>query len=896
MALTKKRFNSKVMFIVVFGIVFHAVFLFSIFDIYFRSPLVHGMPPHHVELTPPANRLVLFVADGLRADKFYEMTMNDKSNVYESRAPFLREIVEKKGAWGVSHTRVPTETRPGHVALIAGFYEDVSAVTKGWKANPVEFDHVFNESSNTWGYGSPDILPMFAEHVPHMVGESYPEEAEDFASDASKLDTWVFDRIDQLLANASVDAQLAAKLRAPKVVIFMHLLGLDTNGHAYRPFSKEYYDNIALVDRGIARATKQIEDFFGDQSTAYVFTSDHGMSNRGSHGDGERANTETPLVAWGAGVRAPISSSLQMDRVTKLRGKARESLHINSETPSDWRLDHLLRSDVSQADIAPLMSSLIGVPCPLNSVGVLPTDFLGTSPAYTSQALMANTMQIWEMFKLKSNTKKENSLIFSPFSRLNDAEKTLAQINAYLASDQHEDAQILCLEFIDLCLQGLNYFQTYDRPFLMTMITLGYFGWIATLALYIMNNYTVIGSKCDKDKVKQLTLSMNKISLYLIGALSLGLFGYLMSNESPLHYYLYCAFVVFFWGKTIPANILPVFLFLQDYATSARNVSTSSLNHSQSIVNSFFMLALSAVFVMELLVISYFERKVLSLLFIIVGLWVFTLRISTRYRVLWFIACLSMSIFPALPVDFGSNTNLVCIGSILIVMIGAVSRMFAKGIFVRNQLTPKTTSGKTLQYIQMAAIITSTWLIYTTDRSLEQKIGLPVFNQYSSWFLLISSVAVLFILKGKHHFDHWVQLCLSLAVPFVLLSVSFETIFFGCFIFTLSLWMLIEITMEEKGATSPDNIITQNDIRRAIIYTILNGPASFLLVIALTDIMNINFFFLVKDTGSWLEIGTSISHYAISNAFIILQLLLFAVSSALVPTSITSGTKKTQKL
>lgn len=65
-------------------------------------------------------------ADGLRADKFFEL---DSEGQY--RAPFLRSIIKSKGRWGVSHARPPTESRPGHVSIIAGFYEDPSAVMKG---------------------------------------------------------------------------------------------------------------------------------------------------------------------------------------------------------------------------------------------------------------------------------------------------------------------------------------------------------------------------------------------------------------------------------------------------------------------------------------------------------------------------------------------------------------------------------------------------------------------------------------------------------------------------------------------------------------------------------------------------------------------------------------------
>jgi phosphatidylinositol glycan class N len=119
---------------------------------------------------------------------------------------------------------------------------------------------------------------------------------------------------------------------------------LDTNGHAHRPYSKEYLSNIKLVDEGISSIVEKIESYYGnDGRTAYVFSADHGMSNRGNHGDGHPDNTKTPVIAWGAGISGPKEASEKVAYVDDER----------------WELDDLQRNDVNQADIAPLMVSII---------------------------------------------------------------------------------------------------------------------------------------------------------------------------------------------------------------------------------------------------------------------------------------------------------------------------------------------------------------------------------------------------------------------------------------------------------------------------------------------------------------------------------------------------------
>ena len=164
-------------------------------------------------------------------------------------------------------------------------YEDLGAVTRGWRENPVEFDSFLNRSSAAWAYGSPDIVPMFASRCAHVEWECYSKKDEDFnRRDASQLDVWAFNKLHAMLNRSLNDKELWDRLHKDGVVFFLHLLGIDTNGHAFRPHSAMYTSNLLLVDRLTEKLVQTLERYYeDDRRTAFIFTSDHGMSAKGSY-------------------------------------------------------------------------------------------------------------------------------------------------------------------------------------------------------------------------------------------------------------------------------------------------------------------------------------------------------------------------------------------------------------------------------------------------------------------------------------------------------------------------------------------------------------------------------------------------------------------------------------
>ncbi|CAO2826102.1 unnamed protein product [Amaranthus hypochondriacus] len=953
MRLEKKTKTSKIWvkrrekWLVVLGVVLHAVYMLSIFDIYFKTPIVHGMDPVKPRFSSPAKRLVLIVADGLRADKFFEP---DEEGNY--RAPFLRKVIKERGRWGVSHARPPTESRPGHVAIIAGFYEDPSAVTKGWKANPVEFDSVFNRSRHTISYGSPDIVPIFCGAVPHSTWNSYPHEFEDFATDASFLDEWSFDQFQNLLNKSKDDQNLEHLLNQDKIVIFLHLLGCDSNGHAHRPFSSIYLNNVKVVDRIAQRVYDLVEGHFKDNRTAYIFTADHGMSDKGSHGDGHPTNTDTPLVAWGAGVKTPRpNSSNHSDCGFRF---VDEHSH-DTPTPNEWGLNGIERVDVNQADISPLMSTLLGLPCPVNSVGSLPLDYIDFSEAEEVEAVLANTKQILNQFLRKSYIKQSHSMYFKPFKPLDNYTLVLDRIEELISAREYKNAMELSENLRTLALNGLHYFQTYDWMMLMTVVTLGYLGWIFYLVVHVMQSYS---SFPDQIMYNADAAQSNKIGkVYVLGALLMGTLSILFLIErSPPLYHAYTAMTVFLWTQ-----ILSQYQFIVALLRSL---------WKEKLVYIIKLLAYCAVsiIVLEFLVNSFTERKLYTWCFLLVGTVApFYLHFVIPWKswipgFVW-VSCWFLSSFTLMPAEIPDNTSLVVVSGALIILIGLASRLlelrYKENKYWQYILNPELIKPKfrMLFHVQAVLVGISSLMVFLATSHRTQNQELLVIHQLINWFVAGFSM-ILPLFSAPCLLSRLTSIFLGFAPAFLLLSIGYEALFYAALGLVLMAWILFENTIlclrkrrgisvssksmvEEATIENEFRSLELSDARIALIFMVLFNVAFFgtgnfasiasfeissvyrfitifspflmagllifklfipfmlvicvfsaitkmirvpllglyFLVILFSDVMTIHFFFLVRNTGSWMEIGNSISHFGIMSAQVVFVLSLFALTN-----------------
>jgi GPI ethanolamine phosphate transferase 1 len=314
-----------------------------------------------------------------------------------------------------------------------------------------------------------------------------------------------------------------------------------------------------------------------------------------------------------------------------------------------------------------------------------------------------------------------------------------------------------------------------------------------------------------------------------------------------------------------------------------------------------------------------------------------------------------LSTFTLLPVIKVENANTITVGGLLMLSTGVLYLIFEKSVTSRSRSRGSPSAdfdyvSRSIMGTQVGIILLAILVTRSSVASLQAKQGLPLGNQVTGWLVLITSLGLPFVHRirpNSHYLHRLLVIFLAFAPSFVLLTISYEGLFYFAFCTTLMTWVRLEhsiyvynkVTSEQSppatsnvpaSTASPASVyrtLTLSDARISLFFLfllqsaffstgniasistfsldavyrlipifdpfaqgalllfkilvpfaiisanlgILNRrlgvapSALFMLVMAVSDIMTLNFFWMVKDEGSWLDIGTTISHFVIGS-------------------------------
>ena len=347
----------------------------------------------------------------------------------------------------------------------------------------------------------------------------------------------------------------------------------------------------------------------------------------------------------------------------------------------------------------------------------------------------------------------------------------------------------------------------------------------------------------------------------------------------------------------------------------------------------------------------------------------------------WATGCLALSTFTMLPVIKIENSNMITVGGALMFATGLIYLLFEDSITKSSQSGKAShklnTTSRTIMGAQLGVVLLTILVTRSSVTSLQAKQGLPLGNQVLGWLCLVGSLVLPFLHRyapNSHYLHRLVVIFLAFAPSFILLTISYEGLFYFFFCGTLLAWVRLEHAIYEYNASfatptstsatssitsiSDDTevlpadlstnttrrVLTLPDLRTSLFFLFLlqsaffstgniasissfsldavyrlipifdpfsqgallmfkllvpfaiisanlgilnrrlglKSSALFMVVMAISDIMTIRFFYMVRDEGSWLDIGTSISHFVIGSLMSVFVAGLEPISEVLI--------------
>ncbi len=236
------------------------------------------------------SRVLLVSVDGLRPDV-----------LLRGQAPVMRGLMAR-GAYSMwARTTAVAVTLPSHVSMLTGLTPPHHGIV--WNsdmplAHPV--------------YPSRPTLMKLAHLAGHTTAMASGKPKFHALAEPGTCDL-CYVPADSTMPDAVVaDTAVAWIRRAAPQVLFVHLPGVDTAGHARGWGTPEQSRALAEADRALGRVLEALRARGVLDSTLVLVTSDHGGAGR-SHGPDDPRSRTIPWILAGPGVRADVDLDTDAD-------------------------------------------------------------------------------------------------------------------------------------------------------------------------------------------------------------------------------------------------------------------------------------------------------------------------------------------------------------------------------------------------------------------------------------------------------------------------------------------------------------------------------------------------------------------------------------------------------
>jgi hypothetical protein len=253
------------------------------------------------------------------------MVIVDGLTLDASRQMSSLQSLRSYGSDYVAHAGQPSLSYPNWTTLLTGTTQDYHGVVTNWHEGPAPLETLLDTaraSETTFVVVGPsDIATLF----PAARG-----------AQATYFEPWS----DSYLSARYIDKTLELTAKVAPRFVLLHLPDVDEAGHAYGSASQEYARTVARVDGDLRRLVEGLQD----GHTSFVIVADHGHIATGGHGGWEPIVTQVPAVFSSGGVR--VSGG-----------------------------------EMRQADVAPTVAVLAGLPVPRGATGQPIVSILPTASA-----------------------------------------------------------------------------------------------------------------------------------------------------------------------------------------------------------------------------------------------------------------------------------------------------------------------------------------------------------------------------------------------------------------------------------------------------------------------------------------------------------------------------------